>query len=213
MGKVRQYESTDITIFYDVARCIHFEECIHGAPGVFEKTARPWVNAEGDSPDRTAAIIQLCPTGALHYHAKNEALNEVPDPENAVTVTENGPLLARGDLEITLPDGPIRETRAALCRCGASANKPFCDNSHKRVGFTDPGPKASGAPSPDAQTRGKLAFTPVPNGPLLAKGHITVRNPEGVIVSQPQQTAFCRCGGSANKPFCDGSHSRIGFTG
>jgi CDGSH-type Zn-finger protein/uncharacterized Fe-S cluster protein YjdI len=213
MSKVREYTGRDITILYEVARCIHAEECIHGAPGVFEKNARPWVNPEGDSPERTSAVIQLCPTGALHYHAKNEALNEVPEQENAVTVAADGPLFARGDLEIALSDGPMKETRAAFCRCGASANKPFCDGSHHRIGFTDPGPKASGTATDAAASGGTLAFAPAANGPLLASGNMTIRNQAGEVASQLQQTAFCRCGGSANKPFCDGSHKRIGFTG
>lgn len=212
MSKVREYEDKDITILYDVARCFHAEECIHGAPGVFQKDARPWVSPDGEDAAKTAEVIGRCPTGALHYRAKDESLNEKPDAENTVTVTANGPLLARGDMEINQPDGALRETRAAFCRCGASANKPFCDDSHYRIGFTDPGPAASAAAAATA-ANGTLTVTPAPNGPLLIKGNVIVRNAAGETAAIVTQAAFCRCGASANKPFCDGSHKRIGFTG
>lgn len=54
MGKVREYAGKDITILYYVARCFHAEECIHGAPGVFQKDARPWVHADGEDATLTA---------------------------------------------------------------------------------------------------------------------------------------------------------------
>ncbi len=59
---------------------------------------------------------------------------------------ENGPLKARGPLEITSGTGRRvhRGTRAFLCRCGQSKNKPFCDGSHKAAGFAAPGPQEKG---------------------------------------------------------------------
>ena len=212
MGKVREYAGKDITILYDVARCFHAEECIHGAPGVFQKDARPWVHPDGEDAAITAEVILRCPTGALHYRATNAALDEVPQAENVVTVTENGPLLARGDMEIALPEAPLRETRAAFCRCGASGNKPFCDDSHQRIGFTDPGPKA-GDGAGNSATGGVLKINPATNGPLLVSGNLTLKNQAGELVARIERTAFCRCGASANKPYCDGSHQRIGFVG
>ena len=55
---------------------------------------------------------------------------------------EDGPLLVRGDFELRAQDGtPIDPGRAtvALCRCGKSGLKPFCDGTHKLVGFSAPG--------------------------------------------------------------------------
>ncbi|MGH7530901.1 MAG: CDGSH iron-sulfur domain-containing protein [Gemmatimonadales bacterium] len=66
-----------------------------------------------------------------------------------VTITPkmNGPLLVAGAVRVVTPDGreltppPRKDGRPAevvvLCRCGASSNKPFCDGSHKRIGFID----------------------------------------------------------------------------
>ena len=49
------------------------------------------------------------------------------------------------------------------------------------------------------------------NGPLLVYGNITVKDSKGNKVNKSKVTAFCRCGGSSNKPFCDGTHIKIGF--
>ncbi len=53
----------------------------------------------------------------------------------------------------------------------------------------------------------------MPNGPLLVYGNITVKAPDGSEVRRSKVTAFCRCGGSGNKPYCDGTHTKIGFEG
>jgi len=58
-----------------------------------------------------------------------------------ITVNNNGPVKIEGDFEILDPQGQAfglaGRTVISLCRCGHSANKPFCDGSHKTVGFTD----------------------------------------------------------------------------
>lgn len=56
---------------------------------------------------------------------------------NSVKVRANGPLLCTGDIAVYSADGELLEKSAdlVLCRCGHSGNKPFCDGSHKRVGF------------------------------------------------------------------------------
>ena len=62
-------------------------------------------------------------------------------PGTKITVNHNGPLRLEGDVEILDPLGKAfglaGRTSVALCRCGHSANKPFCDGSHKTTGFTD----------------------------------------------------------------------------
>jgi CDGSH-type Zn-finger protein len=55
-----------------------------------------------------------------------------------VTTRPNGPYLIKGAIRILDPDGkefPVQGDTVALCRCGNSANKPFCDGTHGRVGF------------------------------------------------------------------------------
>lgn len=53
----------------------------------------------------------------------------------------------------------------------------------------------------------------LPNGPLIVYGNLTVKDSTGNEKKHHKVTAFCRCGGSQNKPFCDGSHAKIGFEG
>ena len=75
--------------------------------------------------------------------APEPAPEATPDPDRAATIVpyEDGPLLVRGDFAIVSQDGePIDAGRAtvALCRCGRSAIKPFCDGSHRPAGFHAP---------------------------------------------------------------------------
>ena len=53
----------------------------------------------------------------------------------------------------------------------------------------------------------------MPNGPLLVYGNVTVKDSNGNMTKKNSVTAFCRCGGSSNKPFCDGTHKKIDFQG
>ncbi|WKK64645.1 (4Fe-4S)-binding protein [Lutimonas zeaxanthinifaciens] len=62
---------------------------------------------------------------------------------------------------------------------------------------------------PASQTEVEL----MENGPLLVKGSIQIKSPDGSVVNKEKLTAFCRCGGSNNKPYCDGQHKKIGFQG
>lgn len=75
-------------------------------------------------------------------------------PGAVITPYPDGPLIVRGRFVITGPDGlpvPAGRKTVALCRCGKSANKPFCDGSHTRTGFRAPGHALASAP-PAART-------------------------------------------------------------
>ena len=57
-----------------------------------------------------------------------------------------------------------------------------------------------------------VTITPLPNGPYVVSGPVKLLNPDGTEVELKQQKiAICRCGHSGSKPFCDGTHKRIGF--
>lgn len=51
-----------------------------------------------------------------------------------------------------------------------------------------------------------------PNGPLIVDGEFTLVDEDG-NETEPLKRALCRCGGSVTKPYCDGTHSKIGFKG
>lgn len=168
----------------------------------------------------------------------------------------------------------------ALCRCGASDNKPFCDGSHNTADWEDAetaagtyadrstelggtgvtirddrslcvhagfcGTKATNLWSLvdetgdssariqamnmiDACPSGALTYTLegqdepneqclptqvqiIDDGPLYLQGEIAVESAEGERYELRNRVTLCRCGASANKPFCDGAHSDAGFT-
>lgn len=141
----KAYEGAGVTVYYDARRCLHFAECVRGLPQVFDPGARPWIRAWLAEAGEIADVVQRCPTGALHFTADGAA--ERPDAPTSITPSPDGPLIVRGDLVIETPSGSLRETRAALCRCGHSGNKPFCDGTHAKIGWrsdekTDDAPTA-----------------------------------------------------------------------
>ena len=62
-------------------------------------------------------------------------------------------------------------------------------------------------------TEAETIVEPAANGPLLVFGNVTIRDVAGNTTKKNKVTAFCRCGGSSNKPFCDGTHKKNGFVG
>ena len=132
---MKRYEGDGITITWTAERCIHAAECVRGLPGVFDSDRRPWIDATGGSAAEIAAVIDRCPSGALGYE------RPVPAPaplEVSMRVQQDGPLYVRGKVVLSGADGtPIEAPeRMALCRCGGSSRKPFCDGTHTRNGFT-----------------------------------------------------------------------------
>jgi uncharacterized Fe-S cluster protein YjdI/CDGSH-type Zn-finger protein len=136
----RTYRGTDIEVTFDLAECIHIGECLRGLPEVFSLDRRPWISPDAASADDIAAVIERCPSGALQYRRLDGGPEESAPEPAAVTPMRNGPLLVRGRIEVRREDGSVEVLpRATLCRCGSSANKPFCDNTHLRIGFRAPG--------------------------------------------------------------------------
>ena len=207
--KLHTYEAAEVIVEYDAARCIHAKACVQGLPAVFDPTRRPWVAPDEASADAVADVVRRCPTGALHYRL-GAGGEEQPPSRNEAEAVADGPLYLRGHFEMRLPDGEdLADTRIALCRCGASANKPFCDNTHADW-FRDP---ATNVPSRLAEGDGddrpvRISFAP--NGPVLVDGPMVVCGADGSEAAGASG-ALCRCGRSETKPFCDGSHVAAGF--
>ncbi len=139
---IKDYTGDDIVVHWDARRCIHTGICTRGLPEVFDVTRRPWITLEDADADRVAELVERCPTGALRYRRLPDGPSEQPATPTTVVPMRNGPLYLRGDLQVTAPDGTVvtRETRIALCRCGATANPPFCDSSHTSAGFRSADP-------------------------------------------------------------------------
>lgn len=211
--RVREYPSDTIVVTFDPRRCIHAARCVRGLPSVFDSAATPWVDPTGAAADEIAEVVSRCPSGALAFRRTDGGAAERPPAENRAAVVADGPLYVTGSLEIVTPGGAENATRVALCRCGASNNKPFCDGSHTRIGFENDGELGPGrlVPAEDRGTSGLVRLRPAPNGPLLVEGPLEITSADGKATSAGIKGALCRCGASEKKPFCDGSHARIGF--
>jgi len=209
---VFQYPGKKATVFWNGRLCIHVGECGRAKGELFVGGRDPWCQPDLTSNEEVADVINRCPTGALTVQFKDGSVIEQPEPVNTINVAYNGPLFIRGALNIeNAPvDAPGLAFRASLCRCGKSQNKPFCDNSHEREGFSDYGAVGeTGTDEPGAG--GELTIKPIKDGPLMLKGSLTIRNSSGRDAWHGSRVALCRCGESANKPFCDGTHKRVSF--
>lgn len=137
MAKEKRYEKGELTVVWQPEKCIHSENCWRGLNAVFNPKARPWIDVEGASQEAIMAQIDQCPSGALSYLTTAAGEGGQTETETIVEVAPNGPLMVYGNLTIKHADGSERKEHrvTALCRCGQSANKPYCDGTHKKVGF------------------------------------------------------------------------------
>lgn len=104
-----------------------------------------WALAEEtDDPERRAVLtrmVERCPSGRLAYRFPPDSVPIEEELPQEIAVVDDGPLWVRGAVPIEAADGFEYEVRnrVALCRCGNSKNKPFCDGSHVRTKFRDRG--------------------------------------------------------------------------
>lgn len=213
---VHRYAGDEIDVTYDVNRCIHVKACVESLPDVFDPDARPWVRPDEADADDVASVIVDCPTGALQFERKDGGPEEPVPEENTITVVPDGPLHLRGDVELVTSDDEtlLEDTRVALCRCGASANKPLCDGSHAAVDFENEGTiDDCGSVTEDEPPGETLRVSRKSGGPLMLSGEFRIESAVGESACSGTETALCRCGASEEKPFCDGSHGEIGFSG
>jgi uncharacterized Fe-S cluster protein YjdI len=133
----KRYTNGEITVIWKPEICIHSKFCWKNLPQVFAPRERPWIKPEGATSEQIAAQVDKCPSGALSYFYNETGAEKSVESEAIVEVMANGPLLVYGNLKIRDADGNETEKHkiTAFCRCGASANKPFCDGSHTKINF------------------------------------------------------------------------------
>lgn len=138
-----KYTNGEVTVVWKPDTCIHSRICWTALREVFDPTKRPWINMQGSNTEKIIEQVRKCPSGALSYVMNTGAGTEQPDivSEAAeimnIQIKPNGPILINTDCHITHSDGKteIKKGVTALCRCGASANKPYCDGTHKTIDF------------------------------------------------------------------------------
>jgi uncharacterized Fe-S cluster protein YjdI len=133
----KHYNNGEVTVVWQPHMCMHSAICFKELPSVFDPRKRPWITPEGATTNDIVAQVNKCPSGALSYFRNDEMENPTVDVETIVEVSENGPLLVYGNIKIKDAQGneTIKYKTTALCRCGQSANKPYCDGTHRKVGF------------------------------------------------------------------------------
>jgi CDGSH-type Zn-finger protein/uncharacterized Fe-S cluster protein YjdI len=198
-----------LELTFEAKRCIHSRFCVTWAPQVFLANVKgPWIHPDAMPVERLVEVAHACPSGAIRYRRLDGQPQESASPVNLATLREAGPYAFRAQLVI---DGVPAGFRATLCRCGASKNKPYCDGSHHEIGFNASGEPPSGKTDMLPVRDGALRIDPQTNGPLRVRGNLEILSGTGRAVARIESANLCRCGGSANKPFCDGTHARIGF--
>lgn len=135
----KKYTNGEITVTWKPGMCIHSAVCFKGLPEVFDPRRKPWIEMDQSSTEKIMEQIKRCPSGALSFELNNS--EQTPEPAidgNLIEVTPDGPLLIHGNITVKDREGNSskKENVTAFCRCGHSNNKPYCDGSHRKVGFT-----------------------------------------------------------------------------
>ena len=133
--ETKEYTNGEVTILWKAHKCIHSAECTKRLPEVYDPEARPWIQPEGTSSDAIRKQVVYCPSGALTLKEEDAFEKVKPIVNTRVDVMEKGPLVVVGDFKLKHADGSMTDENkaTALCRCGASSSKPYCDGSHADI--------------------------------------------------------------------------------
>jgi CDGSH-type Zn-finger protein/uncharacterized Fe-S cluster protein YjdI len=208
-GAIETARGESVLLRFEAKRCIHSRHCVLDAPTVFLANVKgPWLYPDTVDAEYLAHVARTCPSGAITYERLDGGPAEKAPEVNQLRLRENGPYAIHADVNLV---GSGKLQRATLCRCGASANKPFCDGSHNVIEFQATGEPATRTSQPLAIRGGEIEVRPTDNGPLQLTGNLEICTGTGRTVDRVTSARLCRCGGSATKPFCDGTHAKIGF--
>jgi CDGSH-type Zn-finger protein len=136
LDKRKDYVGTRVVVHDNRGLCSHVGHCVNGSPRVFNRDARPWVDANGAEIEEIIATVKQCPSGALSYSIEAVEYRD-QDREPMISVAKDGPYEVTGGIEllgVTWGEGASEE-HYTLCRCGGSRNKPFCDGRHHEIEF------------------------------------------------------------------------------
>jgi len=136
----RDYRGKRMTVHDNRGICSHAGDCTEKLPQVFRHGKSPWIDPDAASVEDIIEIIEMCPSGALSYSIDGvEHRDLAADP--AVRIETHGPYRVAGGVQLAgveWLEGASSE-HYALCRCGHSKNKPFCDGRHWHAKYRDDG--------------------------------------------------------------------------
>jgi uncharacterized Fe-S cluster protein YjdI len=142
---VKEFSNGEMTVFWRPELCIHSANCLLGQPEVFNNRKKPWINMHAAGSKDIMQVVDTCPSRALTYlksttlRVNKPRLKKKQKPKFArIQLLKDGPALITGNFIIR--DGSRKKIKSeteivALCRCGGSHKKPFCDGTHQKIGF------------------------------------------------------------------------------
>jgi uncharacterized Fe-S cluster protein YjdI len=164
LKSMKIYSNEEISVVWCPEKCIHARECVKGLPVVFNRDRSPWIDMSKASSEEIIEVVSRCPSGALTCKDKSDRLIESNESDKSIKsnksdnarneddmmasegsekpqikLMKNGPLLVEGGAALLDSAGNVlaNEGTYALCRCGGSKKKPFCDGTHSKIGFDD----------------------------------------------------------------------------
>ena len=134
---IKKYDKDGFKVVWKPKMCIHSEICVKTLPEVYKPDQKPWIQPENASVAALKAQIDRCPSGALSYEITGGSEGDTASAVLKAEVIKGGPLIVKGAIEVTDTSGNTKQMdgNTAFCRCGASANKPLCDGSHRKIEF------------------------------------------------------------------------------
>jgi uncharacterized Fe-S cluster protein YjdI len=140
--KTFKYSNSEVTIVWKPEICIHSAICVKGLPGVFNAGRKPWIDMSQADTNAIIEQVRKCPSGAISYMMNDGAADSAKPVAEAANITnieimKNGPIIIKNECVIKHSDGTeeVKQGKVALCRCGASSKKPYCDGTHGKIGF------------------------------------------------------------------------------
>lgn len=136
--KEQTYVGKEITIHDVRIICCHAADCVERLSSVFRLEERPWIDLAEADVKEVIDIVNHCPSGALSYSIKGVRQSHQKRTP-LIRISKNGPYHIEGGIKLAVPEDPQPPSTEcyALCRCGASKNKPYCDGVHHTIRFKD----------------------------------------------------------------------------
>ncbi len=135
-----EVEGVPVTVSYTPVICSHAARCVALGEGAFDPDRKPWVEPQHTSLAKLREVIEACPSGALRLAiGAGPVSHSNPSHDTAgIRAAKNGPYyVANVALEAEFTGVEASTQKYALCRCGLSSLKPFCDGSHRDAGWDD----------------------------------------------------------------------------
>ena len=194
-GRERQtstYPGQALEIVYDRTLCVHVGECGRSKVGLFDAKKDPWCTPDAVALDVAVDVVQRCPPGRSPTPARTAAPRRPPRREHRATSPRTAPTTSPASSRSTARTGAARPLRAALCRCGASKNKPFCAGPTSRRASRTPVRSANAGM---ARRRGRQVHGQARPERTAARVRApAIRAATGRVAFKGTKAALCRCG-------------------